>query len=403
MSQREDASFVKTLTAAQLKSVFTVDEQGHVMGAVRFLLENVVFLFPMHENALAISLEHRDSFTTALLNVVDRIGVFHVLIRKLLSVPSDLFCEGDVLNGLIRLYVFQHGVDFCKTLFAEVLGPVAVSTEDLSSPIRDDAERDKVRAAKLDGLVKVFLAVLGSPKAVSSMPRGLRVLAFVVGEAGGIGEVKRLLLERFFIPIMCAASEFGVVESGVTPQGRATLVAVARALQLLSRGTHDLLEKFAKDAMAGDWSTELSPALARMDLEDTDISFFVATASACCERASARLRDSCVQVSEFQESQFEKEVREPLCAAAREWERRNRVSKALAGEIASQTDEMLSGLDALLAARLRKDVHECVANVKSKLEELRTFQLLGRTKLKKRAHPTQWHIHGGVLSDLLKG
>jgi hypothetical protein len=34
---------------------------------------------------------------------------------------------------------------------------------------------------------------------------------------------------------------------------------------------------------------------------------------------------------------------------------------------------------------------------------MRTFQLLTKTKLNKRAHPTQWQIHGGALSDLMKG
>jgi hypothetical protein len=64
---------------------------------------------------------------------------------------------------------------------------------------------------------------------------------------------------------------------------------------------------------------------------------------------------------------------------------------------------MVAGLESLVGARMKREVHDVLVTVKSKVEEMRTFHLLARKQLNKRAHPTQWHIHGGVLSDLMTG
>jgi hypothetical protein len=47
-------------------------------------------------------------------------------------------------------------------------------------------------------------------------------------------------------------------------------------------------------------------------------------------------------------------------------------------------------------------VHEAVVDLKEKLEALHTFYLLASKILNKRAHPTQWQLNEGRVSDVLK-
>lgn len=343
MSVREDSAFVRSLTAAQLKSVFTVDERAAVVGALRFLIDNVQFLWPLHANALSISLEHRDSFTNALLNCFQRLGLVHLVVLKMVDFPARF--EGDVLNGFVRLFMFQHGVEFSKDLFGKLLRAVASST--------DVPDEETVRS-----IVQSFLSTCTN--GVTLMPRGLRALVYIFLKSGGVGEAKKVLFDRFFIPLVSAAVEFGVVDADVvTLQGRAALVSVARSLQATCRNA-------ASDSLVllvaeGNWEEELSPMPRLNDVEDSDMSFLVASASSCCENAVERLIDDSFPVSEDLALQFDRDVKSALCGAAREWERRNKVAKAVS---ASQTDEVLGGVESLISARLGRDVHEHLCTLK---------------------------------------
>lgn len=207
-AKESSREFIKTLTAFQLKSVFSVDEQSAIEGAIQYLLKNVVFLFPMHEAALAVSLEQRDSFVNALLNVLERIGAFHFVVQKLFDAPSVLLSENDVLSGLVRLYMFQTGMEYCKSVLGGLLTDLA--REEIALSPLPDLEAEKQRVTRLDTAVKSLLHAVVSQ--AGSLPRGLRDLAALAGKSGGPAAARRLLLERFVIPAVAAATEFGLVE-----------------------------------------------------------------------------------------------------------------------------------------------------------------------------------------------
>jgi hypothetical protein len=234
------------------------------------------------------------------------------VIERLQRAPVVLSDDSDVTNCLIRLYMFQNGIEYCKAAFGDLVSTIASSTEELGmNVIRDDLEREKLRTTKLDNLERSFVNRMNH--SVASMPRSLRALVFVVGKQSGAAGVKRLMLERFFIPVISAAVEFGLVDSS-TSEGRVTLVSCARMLQLACRKENNAaLDAFVAEVVKGDYSKETceEDQFRSLELEDTDMSFFVA-AVADCEGAAEKLREEGVAVDEQLAKQFSQTVVLPL-------------------------------------------------------------------------------------------
>ncbi len=379
------------------------------------MLEHVEFLWPIHAAARSRGLQQRDNFTAALLNVAQAAGAFHGVVKRMFAAAAAgqrAEGEGDVLGGLVRLYLFQQGTDYCRLVLGDVVRSLATSGEELSTVQLADVEADQIRRTRLDNAVKAAVGAICLPQSVAALPRGIRALAALLGSSA---EAKKLLVERLILPVVSAAVEFELLSEEeakqVTPQGRSNLATVARMLLLASRGTsHPALDRFAEEAIAGDWSAETNKEVrwenAGLDklFSDVDMSFFVATVANCCVEA----RDELVAMGAVRDerlfAEYDEAVVRALPEVSREWSRRNAVKELVAASqnAAARADCMIAGLETVVAARTKKDLHELFVQLREKLEALRTFLLLSAKQLNKRAHPTQWQLHGGAMSDLLK-
>lgn len=326
--------------------------------------------------------------------------MLHSFLATVLQRIGDGASDESFLS-FVRLYVFDKCSDWARGSLGDIVADLLQSTESLGNP-HVDLEQEKYRRTKFDASIRVLTNAVTSAKALQSLPSGLKVALALIkinitkNEEEALSLTKRMMIERFVVPLVSLPTEFSVLPesfSSATDAGKANVIAMAKTIQQAAR-SEKVWDRFAESLWELATPQEIENALQKKHsfdaTSDVDLACFLATVSQSIPSAEEQLRNS--------------EIAAKILSTADEWKRRNAVRDLVIRlrNTTTRLDSEILGLEKILNGKPKKDLHEAVVSLKEKLEGLRTLYVLASKNLNKRAHPSQWGSAGGCLSDVLK-